>query len=218
MKKKADQKKKALVEKELEKNEIEDIKEVDSLQVDEINEELEEDLDDLESDLEDIEDEDELSDEELIEMLKTSLEEMEAKAEEYLDGWQRARAEFANYKKRILRENSEIHQSARGEVIRIYLDIVDDLERALQDRPEKGEGKTWADGIEIIVKKLRTRLETEGVRPMNALGTEFDPNIHEALMKEETDEFESGHIIEVMQEGYWIGDKVLRPALVRVAA
>ncbi len=156
--------------------------------------------------------------EEQVAALKTALEEMDMKAEEYLDGWQRARAEFANYKKRVLRENMDIRQVARGEVIKLYLDIADDLERALQEKPEIGDGETWAEGIEIIFQKLRARLESEGIKPMNPMGEEFDPNIHEALMKEESEEFESGQIIEVMQEGYWIGDKVLRPALVRVAA
>jgi molecular chaperone GrpE len=170
----------------------------------------------LEPDLE--EELEEQSLEEQVAALQMSLDEMKTKAEEYLDGWQRARAEFANYKKRILRDRTEIHQSARGEVIKLYLDIADDLERALQEKPGDGEGATWADGIEIIFHKLRTRLESEGIKPMNPLGEEFDPNIHEALMKEENDEYESGQIIEVMQEGYWIGDKVLRPALVRVAA
>ena len=156
--------------------------------------------------------------EEQVTVLKTALEEMDKKAEEYLDGWQRARAEFANYKKRVLRENMDIHQVSRGEVIKLYLDIADDLDRALQERPETGDGESWAKGIEIIFQKLRARLESEGIKPMNPMGEEFDPNIHEALMKEESEEFESGQIIEVIQEGYWIGDKVLRPALVRVAA
>lgn len=160
----------------------------------------------------------ELSLEEQVDSLQFSLDEMTAKAEEYLDGWQRARAEFANYKKRVLKENLGIHQDARGEVIKIYLDILDDLQRALDEKPTQDEGKSWAEGIELIVQKLGNRLEAEGVKPMNSLGSEFDPNIHEALMKEESDEYESGQIIEVMQEGYWIGDKVLRPALVRVAA
>jgi len=159
-----------------------------------------------------------LSLEDQVVMLNESYQVIEAKAEEYLDGWQRSRAEFANYKKRVLKEHTEIHQLARGEVIKLYLDIADDLERALQDRTEQGEGNSWAEGIEIIFQKLRTRLEAEGIKPMNAIGEEFDPNIHEALMKEESDEYESGQIIEVMQEGYWIGDKVLRPAVVRVAA
>ncbi len=153
-----------------------------------------------------------------VEVLQAALGDITTKAEEYLDGWQRARAEFANYKKRVLRENIDIRQMARGEVIKLYLDIADDLGRALQEKPESGEEGSWADGIEIIFQKLRTRLEAEGITPMNPLGEDFDPNIHEALMKEESEEYESGQIIEVMQEGYWIGEKVLRPALVRVAA
>ena len=161
-------------------------------------------------------DDDELIDDP-VEVLQASLGEITTKAEEYLDGWQRARADFANYKKRVLRENADIRQMARGEVIKLYLDIADDLGRALLEKPEFGEEGTWADGIEIIFNKLRSRLEAEGIKPMNPLGEEFDPNIHEALMKEESDEYESGQIIEVMQEGYWIGEKVLRPALVRVA-
>ncbi len=161
---------------------------------------------------------DDVSIEDPVEVLQAALGDITTKAEEYLDGWQRARAEFANYKKRVLRENTDIRQMARGEVIKLYLDIADDLGRALQDKPETGEEGSWADGIEIIFQKLRTRLEAEGITPMNPLGEEFDPNIHEALMKEESEDYESGQITEVMQEGYWIGKKVLRPALVRVAA
>ncbi|MEE9599683.1 MAG: nucleotide exchange factor GrpE [Anaerolineales bacterium] len=199
------------------KNKKEEIPEINMEQNDsELNQEdiLEELV--LDPDLEDELEEHSL--EEQVAALQVSLDEIKIKAEEYLDGWQRARAEFANYKKRILRDHTEIHQSARGEVIKLYLDIADDLDRALQEKPADGEGETWADGIEIIFQKLYTRLELEGIKPMNPLGEEFDPNIHEALMKEESDEYESGQIIEVMQEGYWIGDKVLRPALVRVAA
>lgn len=183
---------------------------------------LEENFLDQESDIEgpaaEVELDGDKPEEDQVEALQAALGEMTTKTEEYLDGWQRARAEFANYKKRVLRENTDIRQMARGEVIKLYLDIADDLGRALQEKPEDGEEETWADGIEIIFQKLRSRLEAEGLKPMNPLGEEFDPNIHEALMKEESEEYESGQIIEVMQEGYWIGDKVLRPALVRVAA
>ncbi|MFL7814228.1 MAG: nucleotide exchange factor GrpE [Anaerolineales bacterium] len=156
--------------------------------------------------------------EEQLQMLESSLEDITDKAEEYLDGWQRSRAEFANYKKRIQKENLDIRQTARGEVIKIYLDVLDDLERALQKKPGDSGAQDWVAGIEIIYQKLKARLEAEGIRPMNALGMEFDPHVHEALMKEETEDYPSGTVIEVMQEGYWIGDRVLRPALVRVAA
>jgi len=194
------------------KPEIEET-ETDSLEDKSLDQDL--DVEDSASDVEQNEDD---PGEDPIEILQASLGEMTTKAEEYLDGWQRARAEFANYKKRVLRENVDIRQMARGEVIKLYLDIADDLERALQEKPESGDEGSWADGIEIIFQKLHSRLEAEGIKPMNPLGEEFDPNIHEALMKEESEEYESGQIIEVMQEGYRIGDKVLRPALVRLAA
>ncbi len=158
------------------------------------------------------------TEEETIKKLANALTDSEAKAEEYLDGWQRSAAEFANYKKRVNREKAEFHQYAKGEIIKGYLEILDDLERALEDRPEKGEGATWSEGIEMIYRKLLAKLEAEGVKPMKALGEQFDPNIHEALMQEESEHHQSGEIIEVLKEGYWIGDKVLRPALVRIAA
>jgi molecular chaperone GrpE len=192
--------------------------EVEETETDSLEENsLEQDLD-VEGSAADVELDDGEPVEDTVEVLQASLGEITTKAEEYLDGWQRARADFANYKKRVLRENADIRQMARGEVIKLYLDIADDLGRALQEKPESREEGTWADGIEIIFQKLRSRLEAEGIKPMNPLGEEFDPNIHEALMKEESKEYESGQIIEVMQEGYWIGEKVLRPALVRVAA
>lgn len=157
-------------------------------------------------------------DEEEKQDLQFTLNETQEKAQEYLEGWQRSRAEFANYKKRIMKEKESIHQYARGEVIKDFLDIADDLGRALQDRPEDGRGADWAEGIELIYKKLHSKLEAEGVKRMDAQGKSFDPNIHEAIMQEENADFESGQIIEVIQDGYYLGDRVLRPALVRVAA
>jgi molecular chaperone GrpE len=149
--------------------------------------------------------------------LQQELDACQKQAEEYLDGWQRARAEFANYKKRIEREQAMVYQSAAGSVIRRYLEILDDLERALKNRPQSGEGAEWAKGIELVYRKFQSILESEGVQPMDAEGTFFDPNMHEAVTSEENDEFESGQIIEVLQKGYLLGDRVLRPAMVRVA-
>ncbi|MBS1250357.1 MAG: Protein GrpE [Chloroflexi bacterium] len=146
------------------------------------------------------------------------LEMSEAKAQEYLVGWQRSRAEFANYKRRIAREREQIHQVSKAKVILDYLDILDDLERALNNRPQTGEGATWAEGIELIYKKLESKLEAAGVEAMNAEGQKFDPNLHEALMQEESDEHKSDCITEVVQTGYLLGERVLRPAQVRIAA
>jgi molecular chaperone GrpE len=152
-----------------------------------------------------------------VETLQKELEQAKIKADEYLDGWQRSRAEFANYRKRIDREREQVHQEASGTVIRRFLEVVDDLDRALRNRPQEGEGAEWASGIELVYRKLLSALEAEGVTPMAAEGEDFDPNLHEAISQEPSDEHESGEIIEVVQNGYLIGERVLRPARVRVA-
>ena len=153
-----------------------------------------------------------------IEETTLELEQARAKADEYLDGWQRARADFANYKKRIEREQADLYQTISGTIVKQYLDVVDDLDLALKNRPQGGEGAEWANGIELVFRKLQTILENQGITPMKAQGEMFDPTLHEALSSEDNDEFESGAIIEVVKRGYMIGERVLRPALVRVAS
>lgn len=150
--------------------------------------------------------------------LREQLAQAQALADEYKDGWQRARAEFANYRKRIERERSEVYQQAAAEIIKRYLDIADDLARALENRPQEGEGASWADGIEMIYQKLLKIMENEGVSPMDLEGKIFDPNQHEAISLEDSPDHESGEIIEVVKPGYLLGDRVLRPATVRVAS
>jgi len=152
-----------------------------------------------------------------IEALRQELEQARTQADEYLDGWQRARAEFANYKKRVDREQAQVYQTAAGNIVKRYLDVADDLERALKNRPKRGEGAAWANGVELVHRKLLSILESEGVQPIQAEGQFFDPNLHEAVTSEDSDTHASGQIIEVLQQGYMLGDRVLRPAMVRVA-
>jgi len=136
---------------------------------------------------------------------------------EYLDGWQRSRAEFANYKRRVEREQEEARARIAGEVLGHYLSVLDDLERALKDRPLEGEAASWAEGIEMIYRKLRALLEAEGVETIAADGLAFDPNMHEAVTHEDSPTHQAGDIIEVIRRGYRIGERVLRPSQVRVA-
>jgi molecular chaperone GrpE len=149
--------------------------------------------------------------------LQAELEEARAKAAENLDGWQRALAEFSNYKKRLEREKETVHQTALGKVVLHYLAVVDDLELALENRPISEEGATWAEGIDLILRKLQTFLEAEGVKAIEAVGEEFDPTLHEAIVMEPSEDYESGQVIGVVQTGYKMGDRILRPAKVRVA-
>jgi molecular chaperone GrpE len=149
-----------------------------------------------------------------IKALKKELEEAEAKAAENLDGWQRAQAEFVNYKNRIQRDREANYTSMKGDVIRKMLPVLDDLERSLAHRPEND---SWADGMELIARKFRSVLEAEGVTRIDAAGQPFDPNFHEAISSEPNEDVESGHVIEVVQNGYMLGERVIRPAMVRVA-
>lgn len=152
-----------------------------------------------------------------IEELKARLEKIEKEAHANLDGWQRERAEFSNYKKRIDREQSQIKNNITGDIIKKYLVIMDDLELALKNRPVDEIGAAWANGIELILRKLYSIIECEGIERIYADRVPFDPNIHEAVSHEECPGFDSGEVIEVLRQGYKLGDRILRPAMVRVA-
>lgn len=147
--------------------------------------------------------------------LRAQLEEAQAKAAENLDGWQRALAEFQNYRKRIDRDRQAEQAAMKGDLIKKVLPVLDDLERALQNRPAND---AWVGGIELIQRKLQGILEAEGVKRIEAMSSQFDPNFHEAVAQEPAEGAESGQVIEVMQQGYMLGDRVIRPAQVRVAA
>jgi molecular chaperone GrpE len=149
-----------------------------------------------------------------LDALQKQLEEAEAKAAENLDGWQRTQAEFINYKNRVQRDRELDYASMKGDIVKKVLPVLDDMERALANRPE---GDSWANGMELIVRKFQNILEVEGVKRIEAAGQPFDPNFHEAISSEPNDEVESGHIIDVVQNGYISGERVIRPAMVRVA-
>lgn len=149
-----------------------------------------------------------------MEALKIRLEEAEAKLAESVDGWQRSQADFQNYRKRVERDKEMMKANMKGDIVKKILPLLDDLERAIQNRPAD---ESWANGIELIMRKFQTTLESEGVTRIEAEGAEFDPNFHEAISNEPNDDVESGHVIAVVQNGYMLGERVIRPALVRVA-
>ena len=150
----------------------------------------------------------------VFEELQKQLAEAQSQAAEYKDGWQRAVADFQNYKRRIDAEKAETYQTAVGNIIKSYLPVLDDLERALAARPA---GLSWADGIDLICRKLHSILEAEGLKRIETDGQMFDPNFHEAISQEPSEDHESGQIIAVIRNGYMLGNKVIRPAMVRVA-
>lgn len=149
-----------------------------------------------------------------IDVLKKKLAEAESKTSEYKDSWLRSQAEFQNYRKRLERDSELNYLSMKGDIIKKVLPVLDDLERALQNR---STDDPWANGIELVARKFQNILESEGVKKIEAVGTEFDPNFHEAISHEPANGAQSGHVIGVVQNGYMIGERVIRPALVRVA-
>ena len=149
-----------------------------------------------------------------LEDLKQKLAQAQAKATENLDGWQRAVAEFQNFKKRLERDREADQTMMKGDIIRKFLPILDDLERALRERPAQDP---WSEGIELIQRKLQSILDAEGLKRIEAEGELFDPNFHEAISTEPVDGLESGRIVAVVRNGYMLGDRVIRPAQVRVA-
>jgi len=151
------------------------------------------------------------------EKLREELEEAQAQAAEYLEGWQRAKAEFSNYKKRQDVERAQVTALANAALLRKLLPVVDDFERAIATLPVDLSKLTWCEGVFLIKHKLDAILELEGVKPIETDGQSFDPRYHEAVTYEEVPGHDDGQIIGEVQRGYILGERVLRPALVRVA-
>jgi molecular chaperone GrpE len=145
------------------------------------------------------------------------IEKLHKQVKENLECWQRERADFNNYKRRIEREQDMLSQNVAATTIKKFLVILDDMDRAMKLRPTSGDGAAWADGMELVYRKLISLVESSGVTQMQVENEAFDPTRHEAITHEDSPDHQSGEIIEVVQQGYMIGDRVLRPALVRVA-
>ena len=146
--------------------------------------------------------------------MKNQLAEAQAKTQEFMDALLRERADFTNFRRRSEAEAQQSYRYAAGTTIKKFLAVMDDLERALAHRPA---GDTWADGVELVYRKYQSILDAEGVTRIDAEGKPFDPNLHEAIMQEPSTEHESGTVIAVLQQGYMHGERVLRPAMVKVA-
>jgi molecular chaperone GrpE len=150
-----------------------------------------------------------------IEALKQALAGEKAEAETNLAGWQRAQADFVNYKRRTEQEKEEIGKFANSMLVINLLPVLDDLERALTSITDQLTEVSWVDGIRLIERKLRGILEAQGLSPIQALGEPFDPNLHEAVMQSEGKE---GIVVEELQKGYKFQDRVIRPARVIVGS
>jgi len=144
------------------------------------------------------------------------LAELRRERDEMQDRYLRKTAEFDNYRKRVERERREHADQAVVDLLQSLLGVVDDFDRALTI--EAGpEAEGYRKGIELIHAKLQDVLKRHGVRPIEAMGADFDPNVHEAVMHESSADHRDGEVIGELRKGYMLGDKLLRPAMVKVA-
>jgi molecular chaperone GrpE len=148
--------------------------------------------------------------------LQRELDEVRQQSEEHLHNWQRTAADFANYKRRTDEERNAVGEFGKAVLITKLLGVLDDFDRALESVPEEAH-EGWVEGIRLVERKLRGVLESEGVTQIEALGQPFDPNLHEAVVYEETTEYPDNLVTAELQRGYRLRDRVIRPALVKVA-
>ena len=149
-----------------------------------------------------------------VEGLKQALAEEQKRAEDYLANWQRALADFINYKRRNEQERQDFNRFANANLILSLLPVLDDLERALSSIPPAKSAKhSWVEGIRLVERKFRAALEAQGLTPIKALGEPFDPNFHEAVRQ---DKGKEGVVVEELQKGYMIHGRLLRPSKVVV--
>jgi molecular chaperone GrpE len=139
----------------------------------------------------------------------------EAPAEDANTQYMRLAADFQNYKKRTEKERFERYSEGKKDLAADILPVLDNFERAVSD--EMKQDAAVAEGLEMILRQLSEALAKNGVTEIEALGATFDPNLHHAVMMEASDAFESGTVCEVLQKGYAIGEKVIRPAMVKVS-
>ncbi len=144
-----------------------------------------------------------------------SLEELRREKDSLQDRLLRTAAEFDNYRKRVERERKELADYMKADVLTELLPIVDNFERALQ--APSSEGGSLRKGVELIHKQMVDFLRKRGVTPIEALGADFDPNFHQAVIHETSPAHREGEVIEELQRGYMLGEKLLRPAMVKVA-
>ena len=154
---------------------------------------------------------------------RAELKRLQTALDEAKEGLARRQADFENYRKRIERERGEAHNRVVGDVARKLLPVVDNLARALDaektvQSSESKEFRHFLHGVELINKQLNDVLESLGIQPIASVGERFDPHIHEAVVTEPSDQYEPDTVTEELARGYRIGDRLLRPAMVKVAA
>lgn len=153
-----------------------------------------------------------------LEELHTKLAEAEQKAEENYQRFLRAQADLENFRRRTRKEREEQAKYASLPLIEQLLPVLDNLERALAASAEAKDVENFAKGVDMVFRQVMEILQKEGLEPIESVGTAFDPNYHQAVMMVDSDEYESGMVVEEIQKGYKLKDRVIRPAMVKVSS
>ncbi|GGN96880.1 nucleotide exchange factor GrpE [Saccharibacillus kuerlensis] len=151
------------------------------------------------------------------EQLQERVAALTAQSEDYMQRLARSQADFDNFRKRTIREKEELGKYASSKLISELLPIVDNFGRALDTRPEVEGSESFVKGVEMIYRQFENVLQAEGLTAMETVGQPFNPEFHQAVMQVESDEHEEGIVVEELQKGYMLKDKVLRPAMVKVS-
>lgn len=150
--------------------------------------------------------------------IQADLDKARAEAEEYLDSLQRLKAEFENFRKRMVREQSEILKLASQGVIGEILPVMDNFERALDHEIHGDQLDEYKKGLQLVYGQLFDVMAREGLSTLEPVGQPFDPTRHEAVMQEDSDEYSEGTVVRVIEKGYVLKDRIIRPAKVTVAS
>lgn len=146
------------------------------------------------------------------------LEQLRQQAEDNYQRFLRAQADFDNFRRRTRQEKEDFAKYASLKMIEQLLPVVDNFERALAAGKESSDHEALLKGVEMIFRQFDSVLASEGLQPMNAVGQPFNPEFHQAIMQVESDEYEEGIVVEEVQKGYMLKDKVVRPAMVKVSS
>ncbi|RUT36643.1 nucleotide exchange factor GrpE [Paenibacillus zeisoli] len=149
--------------------------------------------------------------------VSAELEQLRNEVQEHQQRFLRSQADFDNFRRRTQKEKEELGKYASAKLITELLPVVDNLDRALAAVKENAEAESFSKGVDMIFRQLEGILSAEGLTPMNSVGQPFNPEYHQAIMQVESDEYEEGIVVEEVQKGYLLKDKVLRPAMVKVS-
>ncbi|ANF97755.1 nucleotide exchange factor GrpE [Paenibacillus bovis] len=148
---------------------------------------------------------------------RAELERVQAHADDQTQRLLRAQADFDNFRRRTQKEKEELAKYASAQLITELIPVIDNFERAMATKPENPELESFSKGVDMIFRQLSDVLKNTGLTPMEAVGQPFNPEFHQAVMQVESDEYEEGIVVEELQKGYVLKDKVIRPAMVKVS-